>query len=94
MDNLLAKFVRRGDMSRAEAEEARENLAVQPIAYYESAQLRQHAWEIASMTDRAMYDCLYVTLAVALSGVMVTADARLVQGLMGTPFAEYARPLR
>lgn len=94
MDNLFSKWVRRGDMSRAEAEEARENLAVQPIAYFESMQLRQHAWEIAAMTGRAMYDCLYVALAVALEGVMVTADARLAQGLMGTPFGEYVRPLR
>ncbi|NDY58372.1 type II toxin-antitoxin system VapC family toxin [Desulfovibrio sulfodismutans] len=89
MDNLLAKFVRRGDMTRLEAEEARETLAGQPILYFETSELRDHAWEIATMTGRAMYDCLYVALAVALEGVMVTADARLAQGLMGTPFGEY-----
>jgi predicted nucleic acid-binding protein len=94
MDNLFSKWMRRGDMSRAEAEEARENLAAQPVTYVGSAELRQHAWEIAAMTGRAMYDCLYVALAVALDGVMVTADARLAQGLMGTPFGEYIRPVR
>lgn len=81
-------------MIRVEAEEARETLAGQPIFYFETSELREHAWEIATMTGRAMYNCLYVALAVALEGVMVTAEARLVQGLMGTPFGEYVRPVR
>ncbi len=89
MDNLFSKWVRRGDMSRLEAEEARDILAAQPIFFFENAELRSHAWEIATMTGRAMYDCLYVALAVALAGVMVTADARLAKGLTTTPFEKY-----
>ncbi|NMC50945.1 MAG: type II toxin-antitoxin system VapC family toxin, partial [Desulfovibrio sp.] len=77
MDNLLSKWVRRGDMSRPEAEEARDILAAQPIFFFENAELRPHAWEIATLTGRSVYDCLYVALAVALDGVMATADARL-----------------
>ena len=38
-------------------------------------------------TQRTVYDCLYLALALQLGGQMVTADEKLVNSLSGTPWA-------
>ena len=45
------------------------------------------AFDLADRTQRTVYDCLYLALAVQLGGRMVTADQRLYKSLAGTPWA-------
>jgi predicted nucleic acid-binding protein len=46
-------------------------------------------FDLADRTQRIVYDCLYLALAVQLGGRMVTADQRLYNSLAGTPWATY-----
>ena len=45
------------------------------------------AFKIAHATSRTVYDSLHVALAVHVGAVMVTADDRLVNALVGTAWA-------
>jgi predicted nucleic acid-binding protein len=47
------------------------------------------AFDLADRTQRTVYDCLYLALAVQLGGRMVTADQRLYNSLAGTPLGPH-----
>ena len=64
-------------------------LLAAPLAVHASASLIHGALEIATLTDRAVYDAMYVALAVALGGPLVTADRRLANALEGTAFGRH-----
>ena len=53
------------------------------------APLLASAFDLADKTQRTVYDCVYLALAVRLNGRMVTADQRLYNGLKGTAWAAY-----
>lgn len=89
MDNLVCKWIRRGVVTVAEGEDIRRELGKQGIEYHAFGSLRERAFGIANRTGRALYDCLYVALAVLLEGQMVTADRRLYDALADGPFAEH-----
>ena len=79
--NVLWKKARRGEYS---AEDALANLAdLNDIGLQvtSTAELTEHAFEIASACDVTAYDACYAALAVALSLPLVTADARLAARL-------------
>ena len=40
-------------------------------------------------SNRTVYDCLYLALAVQLGGTMVTADEKLINALAATPWAAH-----
>ncbi len=86
LDSIFWKRVRRGDISPEDADEARAILRQLPIQLHASEALRDAAFSIARQTDRTVYDSLYVALAVALDGRMVTADRRLYRTLINSPF--------
>jgi predicted nucleic acid-binding protein len=83
--NILWKKVRRGDISRADADDALAALAVAPVAREPAPNLVVAAFDLAVQTGRTVYDCLYLALAVQLNGRMVTVNALAV-----TPWAGYA----
>ena len=89
MDNIVCKWLRRGVITVTVGEDIRRELETQSIEYHASGPLRDRAFDIANRTGRALYDCLYVSLAVALGGQMVTADRRLYEALADGPFARY-----
>ena len=43
--------------------------------------------------NRTVYDCMYLALAIALDGVMITADKWLHRALSGTPYGPFAAGL-
>ena len=43
---------------------------------------------MAIETKRSIYDCLYLALAEALGGRMVTADAKFFQSLQNSPLRD------
>jgi predicted nucleic acid-binding protein len=89
--NALWKKSRRGELSGSEVRSIVEAFPAVPLQMYSSLRLLEAAIEIALQTARTVYDCLYVALAVALNSTLVTADARLLEGLRGSRLAPYIK---
>ena len=89
MDSILWKWIRRGEMSEAEARDIREALRKFPLRLHPAIPLLDPAFEIANRTGRSVYDCLYLALAALLKIPLVTADQRLYRSLAGGPFAQH-----
>jgi len=85
--NVLWKKLRRGELQPAEA--ARIIRAVTrtfPGRVAQCRPLMPTALRIASACGRSVYDSLYIALAQALGGQLVTADERLANALEHGPF--------
>ena len=89
--NVLWKKVRRAEISRAEADLILGQLPALPMARHSENPLIAPAFNLADRTGRTVYDCLYLALAVQLSGRMLTADQRFYNSLAATPWASYLR---
>jgi predicted nucleic acid-binding protein len=89
MGNILWKKVRGGELTRAEADSILAQLPLLPLTRDEALPLLAAAFDIADQTQRTVYDCLYLALAVSLAGRMVTADQRFFNALATTPWATY-----
>lgn len=87
--NILWKKVRRAEITRAEADLILVQLPPLPLARHPENPLLASAFDLADRTQRTVYDCLYLALAVQLGGRMVTADQRLCNSLAGTPWATH-----
>ncbi|MBI3462060.1 MAG: type II toxin-antitoxin system VapC family toxin [Planctomycetes bacterium] len=92
--NVLWKRVRRGDLSRTDADDLVARLPPLPVTRHPQLPLLPTAFEFACRMDRSVYDGLYLALAKHLTGQMVTADERLVNSLAGTPLATFVLLLR
>ena len=79
--NAMWKAVRNGRMARRDAEEAIEKLSLENWASVPSRHLLTQAFTIANAYDRAIYDSLYVALAVMARTQMITADERLANAM-------------
>jgi predicted nucleic acid-binding protein len=89
--NVLWKKIRRAEVARADADLILGQLPSLPVTRHPEAPLLTSAFDLASRTQRTVYDCLYLALAVQLGGRMVTADQRLFNSLAGTPWAPSIR---
>lgn len=81
--NVLWKRVRRGETT---LEIAQQNLSVLmggDLQLYPSLPLMPMALEIAVKVSQAVYDCVYLALAVTNQCQMVTADERFYNALSG-----------
>ncbi len=85
--NILWKKVRRAEVSRKDADLILGQLPSLPVRRHAEAPLLVPAFDLANRTERTVYDCLYLALAVQLGGRMVTADGRLYRGIAATPLA-------
>ena len=81
--NSVWKKRRRGELSRAEADFIIGQLPLLPVTRHPEAPLLPAAFDLADRTQRTVYDCLYLALAVQLAAPMVTADQRLYNALQG-----------
>lgn len=79
--NVLWKAVRRGRISRSEAENSLRRFAALAIQVVPVSDLLVQALQIAVGCDRSFYDSLYVALAVNTKTELITADERLVNAL-------------
>jgi predicted nucleic acid-binding protein len=85
------KRVQRGELTAEEATALVHDLVTLPVRIEPSDNLIESALELALVTKRTVYDCLYVALAVAHDCEFVTADERLVNALAATPLGNHAR---
>jgi predicted nucleic acid-binding protein len=85
--HVIAKQFRRRALTRAQAEATFDAAAYLPIQLRTSAPLLTAAMRIALETQCAVYDAVYVAVAVAQGAVLVTADLRLISTLRATSLA-------
>lgn len=93
--NVLWKKCMRGEI---DGEDARKILGavVQefPVRVVEIQPLLPAALEIACGYKRTLYDSLYIALAMAKTGVFITADERLVDALRPTSVGQFVCSLQ
>jgi predicted nucleic acid-binding protein len=87
--NILWKKVRRTEITRGDGDLILAQLPPLPVTRHPEAPLLTSAFDLADRTQRTVYDCLYVALAMRLGGRMVTADERLYNSLTRTPWAAH-----
>lgn len=79
--NILWKRIRRGKMTLELAQNDLSVLMGGDLQICPSEPLMPMALEIAARVDQAVYDCVYLALAVTNSCQMVTADERFYNAL-------------
>jgi predicted nucleic acid-binding protein len=87
--SVIWKRRRRGEIDSNEAIELLNNMLDLPIEIFSSEQLIGSALVMAMQTDRTVYDCLYVALAMQEKATMISADRRLVNALAGGPLQDH-----
>ena len=85
--NILWKEVRFGLATIEEAKAVITTLTALPLQIYASKPLISMAIDTALQTQRTVYDCLYLSLAVIEGCQMVTADKKFYNALKNTNFA-------
>lgn len=88
VDNVLCKLIRRGLLSEEEGFNIHDKISNFPIRSYPSHNFREEAFHMAVRTKRSIYDCLYLALADALDGRLVTADRKFFQSLQDSPLRD------
>jgi predicted nucleic acid-binding protein len=76
--NALWKAAARGVLSDAEAQATFDDLRRAPVEVFDTPLLHARALELALALKHPVYDCLYLTLAIAEGTRVVTADGRLL----------------
>src|SRR5271165_6229823 len=84
---LWKKVVLRGELTENQARDVRGALDEVPVVSHPTAGLIDEAFEIALVTRRTVYDCLYIALGERLGCVVVTADRKLYNATRGGPYA-------
>jgi predicted nucleic acid-binding protein len=85
--NAAWRSARLGRMSQAQVDEIAALLPRFFDTLVGAADLASRAVAIAGQLDHSVYDCLYVALAEVQEVSLVTADARLLGKVRGTPWA-------
>lgn len=85
--NVLWKRVRRGEDTEDNAKQTLADLDTVPIEVYLSKPFMPLALDIAIQTDRAIYDVLYLALAITHNCQMVTADQKFYNAIVNSAYA-------
>jgi predicted nucleic acid-binding protein len=89
LGNVLWKKVRRGEIAPDEASQIFKGVAKTGIEIIRSDALLPSALELALALDRPVYDCLYLSLAVARDCALVTADRKFQDAVSASAFAPH-----
>lgn len=87
--NIFWKRVRKGEMNLDEAQNHLAVLSLLPWQIYPSLSLMPMALEIAVRVDQAVYDCVYLALAVTNQCQMVTADKKFYNAIFKDVLSTY-----
>lgn len=93
LGNIFWKYFMGKHLNRDEFELIMESMRSAAVALIPARYLVAPAAAIAAETGRSCYDSLYLALAARFDCPLVTADARLVNGLARTRFARLVVPL-
>lgn len=86
--NVAWKRVRRGEIDAGTAMESISLAMALPIETHPAGQYAERALALAIETDRSVYDCLYLAVALAERATLLTADRRFAQALGAGPLGE------
>jgi len=89
--STLWKKVRRGELTREEAEEILVAFDALALEIHPSKPLLSSAFRIAAAVDRTVYDSLYIALAVAQDCVLITDDRKFHGVIASGSLAEHIR---
>jgi len=79
--NVVCKKRRRREINAEESDFIISEIQQVPLKWHDDRLLLSKAYEIANATQRSLYDCLYLSLAVSLDNEMVTADLKFYEAL-------------
>lgn len=78
-----------GELTEAESKRIVEAVQELPLGYYYTSGLLVEALQIALTTKRAVYDSLYLALAVSQDCQLMTDDLKLYKSLQSTSLARF-----
>ena len=87
--NVVWKRSRRGEITSDEVTQLIADLLRMPLETHPTHGLIEAAVEIALGTGITVYDAVYLVLAINHNCQLITADEKLVNGLMNTPFQNW-----
>ena len=87
--NILWKKCRAGELDGATAGEILDDFRRSPLVVRPHGALMKLAWEIARKQRQTFYDSLYLALAMAEKGRMVTGDRKFHEAVAGTSSGRY-----
>jgi predicted nucleic acid-binding protein len=79
--NIFWKRIQRGELSLTEAREGLKNIKQVDFEVFGSYDLVAQALEISVEVKQAIYDCIYLALAIDNDCCMVTADERFINAV-------------
>jgi predicted nucleic acid-binding protein len=81
LGNVIAKKIRRGELTREDGKTVLKELRHLPLQRHADERLFPAAYELALDTRQSLYDCLYLALAEAVDGRLITADRKFYNPL-------------
>lgn len=88
LSNVLSKKIRRDELAPEEGETILKELQRVPIQKHSNERLMKPAFTLAIQTRRSFYDCLYLALAEAIDGQVVTADRKFCSSLAASRYGK------
>jgi predicted nucleic acid-binding protein len=85
--NVVGKKRRRGEITPEVRDLMMTEVQNVPWVWHPDKMLFAKAFDLADETGRSLYDCLYLSLALAIDGQMVTADRKFYEALQTSPYA-------
>lgn len=89
LGNVLAKKIRRMELTRHEGDAILKELKHLPLQQHADERLFPAAYTLACETHRSLYDCLYLALAEAVDGILVTADRKFYAALAAGAYGRH-----
>lgn len=86
--NVLSKRIRRNELTPEEGEAILKELQRIPLQKHSNERLMKPAFTLAIQTRRSLYDCLYLALAEAIDGQVVTADRKFCSSLVASRYGK------
>lgn len=91
LGNVLSKRIRRDELTPEEAEAILKELQRVPLQKHSNERLMKPAFTLAIQARRSFHDCLYLALAEAIDGQVVTADRKFCSSLAASPYGKRMR---
>lgn len=88
LGNVLSKRIRRNELTPEEGETILKELQRVPLQNHSNERLMKPAFVLAIQTRRSFYDCLYLALAEAVDGRVVTADRKFCSSLAASRYGK------